>query len=302
MTTSRYHADLRHFSDEVGIEDPVAIAGGRTQWHTGGTLSGTPRIVSAPSGILAYEPPEMTVRVLAGTPVATLQAALGEAGQCANLADFGGSTVGGVLAVGWSATARLGWGPIRDSLLQANYISADGLIVTAGGPTVKNVTGFDLCRLLVGSQGTLGFLGEVILRTRPLPQVRRWFAGQADPFAVRDALYRPLTVLWDGTTTWVCLAGYRADVDADAAVAGRFGLVDVAGPPSLPPYRWSTTTKALRTQTGVFVAEIGVGTVHRFEAAPKRPLDTAVAALHDKLKANFDPTGRLNPGRDPRLT
>ena len=301
MSASRYHPDLLRFADEVGIEDAVAIAGGRTQWHTGGSLSGSPRLVAAPSGILAYEPPEMTVRVLAGTPVATLQAALAEAGQCANLIDVGGSTVGGVLAVGWSAMTRLGWGPIRDSLLQASYVSADGLIVTAGGPTVKNVTGFDLCRLLVGSHGTLGFLGEVILRTRPRPPLQRWLAGEADPFALRDALYRPLTMLWDGRTTWVCLAGYPADVAAETAVAIRFGLLDAPGPPTLPPYRWSTTTEALRRETGVFVAEIGVGTVHRFEPPPARPLDPVVSALQDRLKANFDPTGRLNPGRDPRL-
>ena len=90
-----------------------------------------------------------------------------------------GGTVGGALAVGRCGIRRLGDGPVRDTLLQARYVSAAGEVVKAGGPTVKNVSGFDLCRLLVGSQGTLGFLGEVILRTRPRPAASQWFAAPA---------------------------------------------------------------------------------------------------------------------------
>ena len=94
-------------------------------------------------------------------------------------------TVGGALAVGRSGLRRLGYGPVRDTLLQARYVSAAGDVVKAGGPTVKNVTGFDLCRLLVGSRGTLGFIGEVILRTRPRARFEQWFSTSADPW--RDA-------------------------------------------------------------------------------------------------------------------
>ena len=102
----------------------------------------------------------------AGTPVAEVDAALAEHGQRVAIPPTG--TVGGALAVGRSGIRRLGDGPIRDAVLQVRYVSAAGEIVKAGGPTVKNVSGFDLCRLLVGSRGTLGFLGDVILRTRPL--------------------------------------------------------------------------------------------------------------------------------------
>ena len=70
---------------------------------------------------------------------------------------------------------------------QVRYVSAEGTVVKAGGPTVKNVSGFDLCRLLVGSLGTLGLIAEVVLRTRPLPAAERWLAGEADPFALLRA-------------------------------------------------------------------------------------------------------------------
>jgi FAD/FMN-containing dehydrogenase len=60
--------------------------------------------------------------------------------------DPDGGTIGGALAVGHSGIRRLGWGPVRDTVLQVRYVSAAGEVVKAGGPTVKNVSGFDLCR------------------------------------------------------------------------------------------------------------------------------------------------------------
>ena len=116
-------------------------------------------------------------------------------------------------------------------MLQVRYVSAAGDVVKAGGPTVKNVSGFDLCRLLVGSRGTLGFLGDVILRTRPRARCSQWFVGAVDPFAAAARLYRPTSVLWDGTTTWVLLEGDERDVAAQ--VAG-LGLAETDGPPPLP--------------------------------------------------------------------
>ena len=73
------------------------------------------------------------------------------------------------LAVGHSGIRRLGWGPVRDTVLEVRYVSADGRLIKGGGPTVKNVSGYDLPRLFVGSLGTLGIIAEVVLRTRPVP-------------------------------------------------------------------------------------------------------------------------------------
>jgi glycolate oxidase FAD binding subunit len=272
------------------------VVGGRTQWHVGGGVDPSAREVQAPSGIVEFEPAEMTVRCGAGTPVAELDAALAEAGQCVALAGDRGATVGGVLAAGRSGIRRLRQGPMRDVLLEARYVSAGGRLIKGGGPTVKNVSGFDLCRLLVGSLGTLGFLGEVVLRCRPRPAVSRWFAGEAEPFDLIHRLYQPSSILWNGTTTWLLLEGHPADVEAQAAVAG---LPEVDGPPPLPTGgRRSVRPSALRTLTGTFVAEVGVGVVHTADAAPARELAPGVAALNRRVKESFDPTGRLNPGRE----
>jgi glycolate oxidase FAD binding subunit len=188
---------------------------------------------------------------------------------------------------------------VRDTLLQARYVSANGDVVKAGGPTVKNVSGFDLCRLLVGSHGTLGFLADVILRTRPRPAGERWFSSERDPWELLRELYRPTSVLWDGHATWVLLDGHADDVEEQARACG---LQPAHGPPELPGHRWSMRPSELASlvtpDAGAFVAEIGVGVVHRDRPAPATPVDPTLAALHARIKSEFDPTGRLNPGVD----
>lgn len=281
------------FADEVGDAGPVTIAGSATR---GGAVPEV-RTVRAPAGIEWIQPAEMTVRCGTGTTVGALDAALAEVGQCVAMPPVG--TIGGALAVGQSGIRRLGWGPVRDTLLQARYVSADGAVVKAGGPTVKNVSGFDLCRLLVGSRGTLGFLADVILRTRPRSTNEQWYRSERDPHDLLVALYRPTSVLWDGSTTWVLLDGHPADMADQAA---RCALEETDGPPDLPPHRSSVPPSALaqihQNARGRVVAEVGVGIVHSDQVRPRPPMAPEVADLHRRIKHEFDPTGRLNPGLD----
>jgi glycolate oxidase FAD binding subunit len=289
--------DLTAFAEEVGTDDPVVAVGGRTQWDVGGPVDAGTREVRPPSGVVRHDPEEMIVRVGAGTPVAELDAAVGTRGQMIALPTWGGATVGGVLSVGRSGLRRLGLGPVRDTLLEARYVSGEGRLVKAGGPVVKNVTGFDLCRLLVGSLGTLGILAEVVLRVRPRPDASRWFRGEADPFDLPRRLHRPSSILWDGTTTWLLLEGHGADVDAQARAAGA-AFTEVEGPPPLPTAgRESVRPSAVRHLTGQFVAEVAVGVVHRPYHVEPPTADPTTLAVNRRMKALFDPTGRLSPGR-----
>lgn len=283
--------DLTEFAEEVGASGPVTIAGMGTR---GGPVPGV-RVVMAPVGVTEVRPEEMTVRCGAGTAMVELDEALDAVGQSVVLPPSG--TVGGALAIGRSGLRRLGHGPVRDALLQARYVSAAGDVVTAGGPTVKNVTGFDLCRLLVGSYGTLGFLGDVILRTRPRSAFEQWFVTERDPWELLTRLHRPTSVLWDGERTWTLLEGHPDDVTAQAL---RLALRP-ADPPALPTGgRWSVSPARIAdlVGSGRFVAELGVGIVHHEFPPPPVTPDPAVVELHRRIKERFDPEHRLNPGVD----
>ena len=305
---------LAAFAADVGPDGPVTVRGGGTRRHLGGDVAPGTREVRAPGGIVALEPAEMTVRVRAGTPVAELHDALAETGQRTSLPERPGGTVGGALMVGESAITRLGLGPVRDALLQARYVCADGRVATGGAATVKNVSGFDLCRLLVGSLGTIGLVGEALLRTLPIPESESWIRLEgADPADVWRRCRTAISILWDGAATWVMLSGYAPDTADDRATLGDLGEVAAAdGPPPLPPHRWSLTPAEAASfgaaggaaangagSPGDFVAEIGVGVVHAPVPQPPRPVDPGVAGLNRRVKEHFDPTGRLNPGRDP---
>jgi len=297
-------AVLSAFASEVGDSARVSVEGGRTRWERGGTLEPDVRTLRAPHGIVAHRPEEMTVTVRAGTTVAELDAALARTGQRCALPDRGG-TVGGAIVVGEHHLEVLGRGTVRACVLEVRYVSAEGRLIRGGGPTVKNVSGFDLPRLLTGSLGTLGLLAEVVVRTNPLPAAKVWLRlDGADPRSVRSASRTAAAVLWDGDQVHVGLEGHPDDLRDQIAALGRQAVVaEVEGPPPLPPHRWSLPPADVylldRTHTGAFVASIGVGTVFATPPQPPRRPDPGAATVGVRLKSLFDPTGRLNPGRNP---
>ena len=337
---------LENFSAEVGSEEPVTIRGGGTQWEVGGLPSEDAREVKAPSGVWSFAPADMVVRCGAGTTVAELNEEVGHAEQMLPLDPLRPeeATVGGVLAVGRSGHRRLRYGPIRDLLLQAVFVNSLGYLIRSGGPTVKNVSGFDLCKLMVGSLGTLGFIAEVILRCQPVPETSRWFVGEASipdiPAKLLAELWQPSSILWNGERVWVLLEGHPSDVaeQVDSPAAKAAGLTECEPPALRSQYPTSTAgshesnsrpgspeqTQALlgggknnqrislppsslkhlpkHFPPGSFLTEIGVGIVrlHSEQQVPADLLpqpDQRSLALQREIKARFDPTGRMNPGR-----
>ncbi len=288
--------NLEDFQKEVGASDPVCVRGGGTQWALGGLPNLGCREVLAPGGLVAFQPAEMTVTVGAGMRLTDLTTVLSEQGQEVALEGGEGATVGGLLAVGRSSMRWCRIGTARDTLLQADCVGADGEIFRAGGPTVKNVTGYDLCRLLVGSLGTLGLFGRVTLRTRPIPETTVWIGGCTDYSLVVQKCYRPATLLWDGKRVAIRLEGYYEDVEEEAAVLkSEFGVERLGEVPQLPLHRsrWNGSLPL-----GGFL-EVFSGIVYSAIAGVPPGPPSAVLDLANRLKKGFDPAARLNPGRDP---
>lgn len=139
--------------------------------------------LSALSGITLYEPEELVLSARAGTPLAEIEAALEEKNQLfafepADLGPLlggaaGQGSIGGAMACNLAGPRRIKAGAARDHFLGMQAVSGRGEAFKAGGRVVKNVTGYDICKLLAGSHGTLSVLTEVIVKVMPAPEKTR---------------------------------------------------------------------------------------------------------------------------------
>jgi glycolate oxidase FAD binding subunit len=147
--------------------------------------------------VVAYEAADMTVTIEAGMPLPTLQATLRTQRQFLPLDPAGGeaATVGGVLSANAQGPLRHAFGTARDWLIGLTVVQADGTIVRSGGRVVKNVAGYDMSKLYVGSLGTLGVIAEATFKLAPLPAAEQTIAVACDSahaasvllFAAHDA-------------------------------------------------------------------------------------------------------------------
>ena len=161
-----------------GANGPLRIVGGGTRafGHRG---SAEVLHTSGLSGVTLYEPGALTLVAGAGTPLAEVEALLAGDGQRLAfevpdtrglLGRTGISTLGGVVAANASGPRRVQAGACRDSLIGVRFVDGTGAVIKNGGRVMKNVTGYDLVKLLAGSHGTLGVLTEVSFKLLPVPE------------------------------------------------------------------------------------------------------------------------------------
>ena len=152
--------------------EPMSATGGGTKLHIGNPLRSAPVVIhtGSLSGVVEYEPDNMTVSALAGTRVDELQKVLRAQRQFLALDPPAAerATLGGLVACNTSGPLRFRYGTINDVLLGDKILHADGTRTKAGGKLVKNVTGYDMCRLYTGSLGTLGVFTELTFKVHPL--------------------------------------------------------------------------------------------------------------------------------------
>ncbi|WP_243056374.1 FAD-binding oxidoreductase [Nocardioides sp. SR21] len=196
--------------------------------------------------VIDHQPGDLIVHVEAGAPLAAVQEVVGRAGQRLALDEtVAGGTIGGVLATNASGPTRMHAGTARDLLIGVTVVRADGVVAKAGGRVVKNVAGYDLGKLMVGSFGTLAVITEAVFRLHPLPDVQRWVTVETDdPHALVQRVIHSQAVPWavevDGSTLSVLIGGRPDGVAARVAVVRDLigGSVSDVAPAWWGRYPW----------------------------------------------------------------
>jgi FAD/FMN-containing dehydrogenase len=211
---------------------PLEIRGGGSVLDRLPGADGAVLSVAGLAGVVDHAAEDLTITVRAGTGIDELRDVLAASGQECPIepTDRAGSTVGGRIATGLAGPRQLGAGRVRDWLLRVRFVTGAGQVAAAGGVTVKDVTGYDLCRLMTGSWGTLGIITEVTLKLRPLARHRAWYATAAPRHDLDRVLFRPVSLLTTADRTHVLLEGHPDDAAEQAALAG----LEPAEPPTLP--------------------------------------------------------------------
>jgi len=229
---------------------PLRLRGGGSKDFYGNELRGEVLDTRGYRGIVDYEPSELVVTARCGTPLAEVEQALAERGQCLPFEPphFGAATFGGCVASGLSGPRRAAAGALRDYVLGVKLIDGKGRLLQFGGQVMKNVAGYDVSRLAAGSLGTLGLITEASLKVLPRPatevtlqlempqataleKMNRW-AGQ--PLAISA------TAWFDGVLS-VRLSGATIAVQSAQRAVGGEEMADGAS-------YW----RALREQTHAF--------------------------------------------------
>jgi glycolate oxidase FAD binding subunit len=195
--------------------------------------------------VVAYDPAEMIAVVEAGKRVRELQAVLAEGDQEWPVDAHPEATVGGVIAAGVTGMRRLRTGLMRDTVVELELVTGDGRLIRSGARTVKNVTGFDVQRLVTGSLGSLGVIAQVALKVHPRPKVRRALTFRAGGVDLAESLLAgvplPAAVIAEPDHIELILEGWPEEVDeqteAARAVSAGFEIHEDL-PVTRPDERW----------------------------------------------------------------
>lgn len=189
-------------------------------------------------GVVAYDPAELVLTVRCGTPLKEVEAVLAEKNQMLPFEPphFGEqATIGGCVAAGLSGPRRAFAGAVKDFVLGAKLMNGKGEWLNFGGQVMKNVAGYDVSRLLAGSMGTLGIIGEISFKVLPRSVAEASVRFELDEAAARrqmnEWMGQPLPLsasFWHNGLLTVRLNGAQAGVDAALARIGGERVADTA--------------------------------------------------------------------------
>ena len=177
-------------------------------------------------GLVAHEYHDLTCSVRAGTRLEALADSLAKRGQFipADAPLRRKATIGGTMAAGWLGPRRHLYGRARDFVIGSQVVLADGTLANAGGMVVKNVSGYDMSKLYVGSFGTLGIITQLNFKTLPLPQRRRAVIARL-PERTRTRVVEQVASLAAAPGAAFCIEGFRKSIDGEDGIDGRLFLL-----------------------------------------------------------------------------
>ena len=234
--------DLINTSDEAGVVEAmraattagsrVLVVGGRQ--HTGAAEADAELWTTGLDRVIAHDPAEMLCVVESGMRLGDLRRLIADGGQEWPIDGSDDATVGGVIAADVALPRQLRVGCLRDTVVEMAFVTGDGRRIRSGARTVKNVTGYDLHRLLTGSHGSLGVITQVALKVRPLPKTARTLVTRegGSELAARllDAVPLPAAVVAEHDRVLLRLEGWPEEVAEQARLANTVAVMADADP------------------------------------------------------------------------
>ena len=196
--TDQAAAALRLCTENGWPVEPAG-AGSWLDWGRPPDRAGIVLSTERMAGVTEFEPADLTISVAAGTPLAEVEETVAVDRQTLGLDPPArpGATIGATIALAAAGPLRLSLGTPRDTVLGLELITGDGRIVRIGGRVVKNVAGYDLVRLIVGSRGTLGLITLAHVKLRPAPDTDLTAVFAADsPEWLMDRVYGAAAKVW----------------------------------------------------------------------------------------------------------
>ncbi len=248
----------------VAEKQPLEVVAGGSKRAYGRPMQTAATLdLSALSGIKIYEPAELYMTALAGTPMREIDTALAEAGQQLSFEPpdlgpllggaQGGATIGGIVACNLAGPRRIKEGAARDHVLGFHAVSGRGETFKSGGTVVKNVSGFDLSKLMAGSMGTLAVMSDVTLKVLPAPEKIRtllicWRTDGVYDHGAMTAMSRALGSPHDvsGAAHLPATVARRSAVDYVSNSGGGVTALRLEGPAPSVAHRAKVLTESLR--------------------------------------------------------